>query len=353
MRSQPLQKSILVTAHRFIGKKSSDKLSLGESIIENRHMGWLVISHRQRNILYSTPGATKTATFFRSSAKPFQAFPLVEKGLHQSLTAAELALTCASHTGSSDHIQQVQNILKKASLSEKSLKCGPHAPMDAAMLESLAQSGTFPTPIHNNCSGKHAGMLFYCQQNNLDVSTYLHFEHPLQQNILQTLHQYTNIQNIPTAVDGCGAPVFYLPLQAIAQLYALLGSDEAFSPLKEAMINHPKLVGGEGRVDTVIMQASRGKLLAKVGADGVLCVSHTEAHEGLALKIADGSEPIRNMAIVQILSKLGWLDEKATQDPRLKPFQDQQRLNTQNKVVGEYQVHFPFSALESLKGDPF
>jgi L-asparaginase II len=353
MNSQLLQQSILVTAHRFIGKKSADELSQGKSIVENQHTGWVIISHRHRGILYSTPGATEIATFFRSSAKPFQSFPLVEKGLHQSLTTAELALTCASHTGSHEHIHQVQSILKKANLTENRLKCGPHTPMDTDMLKELTQTGSLPTPIHNNCSGKHAGMLFYCQQSNLDISTYLHFEHPLQQKILQVLQHYTNIPNIPTAIDGCGAPVFYLPLKEIAKLYALLGSDETFHPLKDAMINHPVMVGGEGRVDTVIMQASKGKLVAKVGADGVLCVSNTEADEGLALKIADGSEQIRNMAIIQILSKLGWLDENATQDPRLKPFQDQQRLNTQNKVVGEYRIHFPSSAIESLNSENF
>ncbi|WP_373532937.1 asparaginase [Vampirovibrio sp.] len=329
-----------MTAHRFIGEKSTDKLPLGESIVENRHTGWFIISHRQRGILYSTPGATEIATFFRSSAKPFQAFPIVEKGLHPLLTEAELALTCASHTGSNQHIQGVQNILNKATLSKNSLKCGPHPPTDGPMLETLAKSGAPPNPMHNNCSGKHAGMLFYCKQQNLNAETYLNFEHPLQQSILNTLRQYTGIQDIPTAVDGCGAPVFYLPLEKIAALYAVLVSDEAFRPLKSAMINHPQLVGGEGRIDTVLMQASQGKLLAKVGADGVLCVGHTEAKEGLALKIADGSELIRNLTIVEILQRIGWLDSTALEDIRLKPFQNQKRLNTQGKVVGEYQFHF-------------
>lgn len=341
MRSQPLQEPVLVTANRFIADKSTDDLTLGESIVENRHLGWLVISHRQRGILYSTPGAAEIATFFRSAAKPFQAFPLVESGLHQQLTETELALTCASHVGSHRHIDLTRSVLRKAGLPETNLQCGPHAPTDAAMREYLRHSEKTPAAIHNNCSGKHSGMLLYCQKQGLDPSTYLAFEHPLQQKILAVLRRWGGVQDIPTAIDGCGAPVFYLPLKTMAMLYAHLGSDKAFSPLKNAMINHPEIVGGEGRVDTVIMQASQGKLLTKVGADGVLCVSRVDADEGLALKIADGNEPVRNMAIVEILARLGWLDTYALQDSRLGPFQDKFRFNTQDKAVGEYQVIFP------------
>jgi len=333
--------SAFVTAHRFIGVHSDGALPQGESFVENRHMGWLVISHRHQGLLYSTPGASEIATFFRSSAKPFQAFPLIESGVHQELTEAELALTCASHVGSHRHVELARSILEKAGIQESCLQCGPHAPADAAMLEYLRQSEKTPTPIHNNCSGKHAGMLFYCQRQQLDPATYLNFEHPLQQRILNALRQWGGVQDIPTAIDGCGAPVFYLPLRTMALLYAHLGSAEEYAPLRKAMINHPEIVGGAGRVDTVIMQASRGKLLAKVGADGVLCVSRVGADEGLALKIADGSEPIRNMAIVEILTRLGWLDQEAAQDSRLTPFQDQLRFNTQDKAVGEYQIHYP------------
>ncbi len=341
MPQRPHYEPNLVTAHRFIGENSTDNLSHGKSLVENRHMGWLVVYHLQQGILYSTPGAAEIATFFRSSAKPFQAFPLVKSGLHPQLTDMELALTCASHVGSHKHIDLARSIFKKANLPETALQCGPHAPADAAMREYLRQSEKTPTAIHNNCSGKHAGMIFYCQKRGWDPSTYLQFEHPLQQEILQALRQWGDIEDIPTALDGCGAPVFYLPLKTMALLYAHLGSTEAFAPLCNAMIQHPEIVGGDGRVDTVIMQASQGQLLAKVGADGVLCVSRTGTQEGLALKIADGSELVRNMAIVEILTRLGWLDATAIQDSRLSPFQDQLRFNTQDKVVGEFQIHYP------------
>ncbi|WP_303672640.1 asparaginase [Vampirovibrio chlorellavorus] len=341
MTPPSIEPSVLVTANRYLTNTSDGELSNRESLIENIHLGWLVVSHYQRGLLYSTPGALETATFFRSSAKPFQAYPLVADELHHQLTEAELALTCASHVGGSQHLDLARSILRKAGLDENCLRCGPHNPIDATMRQDLRLSGQTPTAIHNNCSGKHAGMLFYCQQKDLPVDSYLHVDHPLQQRIFSYLRQWGRVEVIPTAIDGCGAPVFYLPLQTMALLYAHLGSAEPFAPLRDAMIRYPEIVGGEGRVDTVIMQASRGRLLAKVGADGVLCVSQIDAGEGLAVKIADGNEAVRNMAVVEILTRLGWLDARAVQDERLAPFQERQRFNTAGKAVGHYQVLYP------------
>lgn len=341
MTPPSIEPSVLVTANRYLTNTSDGELSNRESLIENIHIGWMVVSHYQRGLLYSTPGALETATFFRSSAKPFQAYPLVADELHLKLTEAELALTCASHVGASQHVDLARSILHKAGLEENCLQCGPHNPIDAAMRDYLRQSEKTATAIHNNCSGKHAGMLFYCQQKGLPTASYLNVNHPLQQSILKHLRQWGEVQNIPTAIDGCGAPVFYLPLQTMAHLYAHLGNSEAFAPLRYAMRGYPEIVGGEGRVDTVIMQASQGQLIAKVGADGVLCVSQIGTGEGLAVKIADGNEAVRNMAVVEILTRLGWLDSQAIQDKRLALFQDQQRFNTQDKVVGHYQIQYP------------
>jgi len=342
MNVSPDFEQILVTATRFLVDDSSpDGLSGRKSLVENRHLGWLVVTNQDNSLLYCTPGALETATFFRSSAKPFQAFPLVEKGFSKQLSTEELAIACASHTGSQRHLELTRSILAKAGLSEAQLQCGPHVPSDPAMQETLRQSGEHPTRAHNNCSGKHAGMLFYCQQAGLDPSLYLNPSHPLQQSILNALRRWGGVDEIPLAIDGCGAPVFYLPLRTMALLYAHLGSTEDFKPLQTAMTSYPAIVGGEGRVDTVLMQVSQGKLLAKVGADGVLCVARGNRGEGLALKLSDGSGEVRDMTLVQILLKLGWLEQEALQDARLSNYLTKTaRLNTQNKTVGEYHVHF-------------
>lgn len=335
-------KQILVTGTRYLVDSSSQTgLSEHESLVENRHLGWLVVTDRSQRLLYCTPGASEIATFFRSSAKPFQAYPLVKKGIHAELTTDELAIACASHTGSQMHTSLAHRILTKAGLPEESLQCGPHAPIDAGTQEQLRQTGSVPSRIHNNCSGKHAAMLLYCQRLGLDTTTYLDPRHPLQQEILDALKQWGRVSSIPLAIDGCGAPVFYLPLQTMALLYAHLGSTPEFQPLCAAMTSYPEVVGGQGRVDTVLMQASQGRLLAKVGADGVLCVSHVGSGEGLALKLADGSGEIRDLTLVHILYQLGWLDENTKSHPDIVKFLDKKRrLNTQNKIVGEFQVHF-------------
>ena len=339
MHQHPEIEQILVTATRFSHPGPDGKHPLPE-LIENRHWGWLLVGNSHQDVLYCTPGATQTATFFRSAAKPFQALPLVEAGYHTLLTQEELAIACASHTGSPQHLRLVRSILAKADFPESALQCGPHMPIDSESQAKLTQKQQPPTAIYNNCSGKHAGMLFYCRQAGLDPATYLEPSHPLQQRILAGLKHWGDMSDIPTAVDGCGAPVFYLPLHRMALLFARLGSTPELAPIQEAMIAHPAIIGGEGRVDTVIMQVSQGKLLAKVGADGVLCVSRIGQHEGLALKIADGATDIRNLALVEILIRLGWLDKGAANTPELAPYRNLQRSNTQEKSIGEYVVHF-------------
>lgn len=325
--------ALLVTTSRF------DAESVAWT--ENRHWGWIVAANSHGETVHQTQGAESLMTFFRSSAKPFQAFPLVEGDYAAELTTPELALACASHTGSAEHLRHVQSILDKAGLTPDTLQCGPHAPFDPAMLAQMRTKGKDPQKIHNNCSGKHAGMLFYCRKAGLDSASYLAPEHPLQQRILGILKQWAGLDVIPTAVDGCGAPVFYMPLTGMARLYAHLGEAPQFKPIREAMTQHPVLVGGEGRVDTVIMQVSQGALLAKVGADGVICVSRVGYGEGLALKVADGSGDIRNLLVVETLIRLGWLDAMTADDPRLVPYRDLSRRNTQGKIIGSYAVHWP------------
>jgi L-asparaginase II len=353
--SSPLYDSVLVTASRYkagLSRAADAMAPISEEIIENYHLGWVVVFDHHQGILYSTPGATEIATFFRSAAKPFQTFPLVADGYADALTREELAVACASHTGSHRHLALAGSILKKAGYPADALQCGPHKPTDAAMLSELRQEQRAPEKLHNNCSGKHAGMLLYCRLAALDPTTYLDIEHPLQQRILGILRQWGGVEDIPLAIDGCGAPVFHLPLVTMARLYAYLGSDEAFSAIREAMISYPEVIGGEGLVDTVIMQASKGKLLAKVGADGVLCVSRVGMNQGLALKIADGSAEIRNLALVEILARLGWLEENALQDSRLQPYRDNRRTNTQGKTIGRYQVHMNPETAAATKETP-
>lgn len=309
--------------------------------VENRHRGSVALVDIHQDRLWGTTDAMQATCFFRSSAKPFQAFPLVESGVHQHMSPAELAITCASHTGTDRHVSLAQAVLAPTGLPAAALQCGPHPPHDDTTRQHLCQTHQPPTSWHNNCSGKHAGMLRYCHHHHLPVATYLEPTHPLQQRIIQILKQWGDAESIALGVDGCGAPVFYIPLQSAARLYAHLGCAPEFAPLRHAMAQHPDVIGGFGQADTAIMQASQGRLLAKVGADGVMAVSRVDSGQGLALKLDDGNNHIRNWATIQLLIHLGWLDAGAQQDPALQPFLETRRLNTQGRTVGHHYFYPP------------
>lgn len=322
-------------------------------LLENAHHFWAIAvsintsagASKPEHLLYSTPGSAELKTFFRSSAKPFQAFPIVRAGLADQLSQQQLAIACASHSGAAMHLRWADSILQmlkspsNQDLVETSLGCGPQLPVDETEQQALRQQHLQPTRLHNNCSGKHAAMLWYLAQQGIPIAGYLSSHHPLQQEILGILQAYGEVSDIPVAVDGCGLPTFYLPLKTMALLYAKLGVLPEFQPITQAMTTYPELVGGDtGRVDTAIMQATAGKLLAKVGADGLLCVSKIAAGEGLALKLLDGNGPVRDLTVVHLLRHLGWLSQEQLDHPALQPWQRLSRFNTNGDVVGMYQL---------------
>jgi len=306
--------------------------------LENRHQAWLLVSDSQGNLrISSTPEpevAASYACFFRSAAKPFQAWPLVQYGHHRSLSTEELALACGSHSGSPAQIELAASLLKRAGIEPECLQCGPQQPLDPT---ALSVSLT-PTPLHNNCSGKHAAMLYLCRQMGWDIATYLESSHPLQVLIKQELCKLAGMADCPTAVDGCGAPTFYLPLATMARLYALLSqavdSKSELAPIVQAMKQHPEMVGGVGRLDTILMQTTQGRLLSKVGADGLICIARLGYDQGLALKIADGSNAIRDIVAVQVLHNLGWISDADYARFSQLSWLSAQRVNTQGKAIG-------------------
>lgn len=313
---------------------------------ENSHLGWLLVTNAQQDIVYTTPGGEAIQTFFRSSAKPFQALPLVSSGLYSNLSQPELAITLSSHIGSPVHIELVRAVLRKAGLGESALRCGPVYPLDESSSITLKYMKLGPSPLYNNCSGKHAGMLYYCRSHTLDIERYLEPEHPLQRIILEGIVRLCRNRHSPdimpeVAVDGCGAPIFYMPLKSMADLYVQLLVNDELLPLREAMQAYPEFIGGKGRVDTELMRITAGRCIAKVGADGVMVVANTEKKQAMALKVADGSQLIRNSIIVEALYRFGWISEVEYQAPELQVHRAYYRKNTQGKSVGELQIRLP------------
>ncbi len=254
--------------------------------------------------------------FWRSAFKPFQALPLVEDGVAAVLGwgPRELALAAASHSGTPAHVQLAAAMLADAGLSPGDLECGAHPPYDRESAEAVLREGAGYTPLHNNCSGKHTGMLALAVHHGWPTAGYIEAGHPVQARIREGLDRWLDVDpdSLEWARDGCGVPTAYLSLRQMARAYARLGraaeaGEEAPQAIVGAMRAHPDLVAGPGRSVTRIMQDTAGRLLAKEGAEGVFCVAAPAEGWGLALKVVDGATRAAGPALVEILSSLGLL----------------------------------------------
>ena len=262
-------------------------------------------------------GPADLGTFLRSSAKPFQALPLVESGGADALglTDAELAVTCGSHSGEPVHLGTVRAILSKARLDERALQCGAHAPLDPATAEALIRDGLAPEPVHNNCSGKHAGMLAACRHREWPVDTYLRPDHPLQLEIAAVIAACcgTSIDAIPVGIDGCGVPTFSATLQQTARAFAVLADPHGFPERRaaavgrvtSAMRRHPLMVGGTGRLNTDLLARFGDRLVCKTGAEALFGIGLLDRGWGMAIKIEDGNPRALGAIAVEALSQLG------------------------------------------------
>jgi L-asparaginase II len=322
--------------------------------VESVHRGHFIVMDGGGKTVTAV-GDPATVTFFRSACKPFQAMPLLTSGAAEAFgfDESEVALACASHSGEPIHVSVAQGMLEKISLAEKDLHCGVHLPFNEAEANRMLRSGEQPTQLHNNCSGKHAAMLAVAKHVGADTGTYCDPRNPVQQMILETISLFTEIpkNKIQIGIDGCSAPNFALPLSAMAKSFANLIRPENFSDniraactrIVNAMIKFPELIGGTERLDTMLMRAVPGKLISKVGADGVwLCAAAPSEKwpEGLAvaLKIEDGDDKrSRPVVAVEILRKLEILSDTALPDVSPMPIK-----NRRGDSVGKVAAAGPF-----------
>jgi L-asparaginase II len=267
-------------------------------------------------------GDPQTATFLRSAAKPFQCLPLLLAGGVErfSLTAADVALICASHGGRPEHARRAADLLIRGGFGLADLLCGAHWPLDPRAAEELRRTDEIPTPLHNNCSGKHAGMLLACRLLGLPTADYVAGDHPWQRRILEHVARFCDLpaESIGQALDGCSLPTYHMPLAAAARGYAALADPRAagvapaeaaaVDVIVRAMTGEPEMVAGPGRFTTRLMNATGGRVLAKEGAEGFygLAVRGPVAL-GVAVKIADGGERCRDGVVLDVLRQLGSL----------------------------------------------
>jgi L-asparaginase II len=312
--------------------------------LECVHFGHIAVCDAAGQVVFSR-GDPLQPTYLRSSAKPFQAVTALRLGTAErwGLTEEEIALMCASHGAQPVHLQTAESILRKCGLTADDLQCGPHAPTHDPSAEALFRAGGTPGRIHNNCSGKHAGMLATCRTNGWPVETYHRPEHPLQIENNQTMAAFAGHPGeIPTGVDGCGVPSFYLPLSECATAFARLatpgarpaGMEEPSDRVVRAMCRHPILVAQEGQFGAVLIEHLGRYLVAKGGAEGVFCAGLLGRGLGFAIKISDGaSRPIAALTIRLLERLLPDVDLAPLRDAALKPVR-----NTRGEAVGELRV---------------
>ncbi len=287
--------------------------------------------------LVAEAGDPGLATFWRSAAKPFQAMPLVEDGVAAAflLGDEELALACASHSSEAKHLHVTDHFLAKIGCLEEDLACGPHPPLGASVARQVREEGITLTPRWSNCSGKHTGMLALARHHGWSSVGYTDPGHPVQQRLLRSVSEWTGLapDAIGLGIDGCTTVSYHLPLRAMARAWARFGTAQADAPttLRRAMLTHPDLVAGWDRYDTDMMRALPGRILVKVGAEGVYCASLLDEGLGVALKVEDGDMRTCPLALAGVLQAL--LGDEYPSDT-LTSYAEIPVANTRGAVVG-------------------
>lgn len=327
------------------------------SITESRHRGHVVAIEPDGNVVAAL-GAPHNVTFLRSSAKPLQAVPLLTTGAAErfGFTDEEVALACASHNGEPIHTRVVASMLEKIGLGPEALHCGVHEPYSPEAAGVLRAHNELPTALHNNCSGKHAGMLAVALQLGASIENYEAPENPVQLATARAVAQFTGVplEDMAVGIDGCAAPIYAVTVRAMALAYARLVSvPESFDQASRAacarivrvMTAYPELIGGTSeRLDTEIMRAAPGRIVSKVGAEGVYTAGIRPCERwpnglGLALKIEDGDDKrARPTVVIEALRQLGVLHDESLEAVSRYAFFPLQ--NRRGDLVGEIRASF-------------
>lgn len=332
---------------------NAEVFSAGEPLVavtrggltESVHYGHVVLASADGQVVHSL-GDPDTPTFMRSCAKPLQALPVIESSAADKygLTDIELAAMCGSLNGQDFQVEVVRSILAKIGLDETYLRCGPQRPSHRPTAKAMQQAGESFGAIHNNCAAKHTAMLTLCANHGWDVSEYERPYHPVQKLILSVISECCGVavDEIGIGVDGCGVPVFQVPLSNLAMAYAGLADPEGAGwagsrvsstrRLMSAALAHPEMIAGDERLCTALMRASRGRILAKVGGEGSYGVAWPEKGLGLAVKVTDGAMRALGPVMVEILSQIGVFGDAEVEE--LKAWQNSPVKNHRGEVVG-------------------
>ena len=282
-------------------------------IVESRHTGAYAIVDGEGKLIRQA-GDFATPVFPRSAIKAFQFVPVIESGAADTfdLTDEEIALACSSHNGEPEHVRVARSMLGKARNSEELYECGPHWPINMEAQHNEVRAGGKALQVHNNCSGKHAGMLALARQLGAEPKDYVKIDHPVQLAIAEAIARYceVDVKQLTWGIDGCSVPTWAFPLSNMALGFAKLTETEAGKRIIYAVRNHPFMVAGTKRFDTRLMEAVP-RVFVKTGAEGVYCGCIPHAHIGIALKCDDGASRAAETAMASLLASLDvWTAEE-------------------------------------------
>ena len=312
--------------------------------VESRHRGEMAVADGAGR-LKSHLGDPGALVCMRSLAKPFQALPLLTSGAAAAFGfgPSELALFSGSLSGQDFQVELLGKVLGRLGLTQEALQCGVHPPLHRPTAQALTKAGERPGALHHTCAGKHACMLALCVYHGWPLKDYLVLDHPVQRLILNTVAEWVKMapEKIPVALDGCGAPVFYVPLCHIAAGYARLAAARAGTPagaLMAAILAHPRHIAGDGRLDTDLMLALPGRVFAKSGAEGGYALALIKEGLGVAVKIEDGAARALNPTVVAVLEQMGLLSPEVQES--LATYRQHPILNHRKEKVGQIRPVF-------------
>lgn len=305
---------------------------------EQSHQG--IIIHLNKKQIIAKVGDDNGYKFYhRSCMKPLQLATLIDLGLDEKLelTTEEIAVCTASHTGEIIHQELVKSVLKKAGCTTDDLLCPVHAPLSIEERKRLLLNNEQENKLHNNCSGKHAAILAVCKEKGYNTKNYKDFSHPVTDLIINRVCELCEAEkrDIIVSKDGCGLPVIATSLEKLGKGFLNLFLDKKYEKIKRAFENHPYIIGGKNRLDTDIIKASKGKLIAKVGAGGLCVVINSKKEECIVVKIEDANMEARAFTVINAILQKNWPDDNGEFADQINKMYINKIISQDKEVLGE------------------
>lgn len=318
-------------------------------LAENIHRGDIAVVDGKGDVI-AYLGDPDKITYMRSAAKPFQTMAVLQSGAHDyfAINEREIAVMCGSHYAEDFHVMAVLSILYKIGLDERYLQCGVSYSIKEKVTMEYVKKGIEKKRVFHNCSGKHAGMLAMALKEGYDAKNYLDLNNPVQQKVLDIISYFTDMErdSILIGIDGCGTPVHGLPIKNMAKAYMKLTNPSkiknslvpAARKVTMVMTDYPEMIAGTGGFCTELMKVTRGKILGKLGADGVYCMGLIGKNIGIALKIEDGNSRVLSCVALETLRQLNLISTEELEE--LGKFYIKDNINSQGDKIGEIKPEF-------------